>query len=87
MSAVSNKALVGQVEGAFLTVEAVIMPRATLVVHYIRSLAKSCNGVLATAAFFGHSAFIAVHTVDFLLVGGKAGARQRLSAGGAHKAL
>lgn len=63
------------------------MPRATLIVHYVRSLAKSCNGILAAAAFFGHSGFVAVHTVDLFLMGGEAGASQGLSAGGAHEAL
>lgn len=87
VSIVSYKALVCQVERALLTVKAVIVPRAALIVHYVRSLAKSCNGILAAAALFGHSAFVAVHTVDLFLVGGEAGASQRLSAGGAHKTL
>ncbi len=48
---------------------------------------QTCNGILAAAAFFGHSGFVAVHTVDLFLMGGEAGASQGLSAGGAHKAL
>ncbi len=48
---------------------------------------QTCNGILAAAAFFGHSGFVAVHTVDLFLMGGEAGASQGLSAGGAHEAL
>lgn len=54
---------------------------------YVCVWIQTCNRILAAAAFFGHSAFVAVHTVDLFLMGGEAGASQRLSAGGAHKAL
>lgn len=43
VSIASYKALVCQVKRALLTVKAVIVPRAALVVHYVRSLAKSCG--------------------------------------------
>lgn len=43
VSIASHKALVCQVKRALLTVKAVIVPRAALVVHYVRSLAKSCG--------------------------------------------
>lgn len=54
---------------------------------YVCVWIQTCNGILAAVAFFGHSAFVAVHTVDLFLMGGEAGASQRLSARGAHKAL
>jgi len=43
VSIASYKALVCQIERALLTVKAVIVPRAALIVHYVRSLAKSCG--------------------------------------------
>lgn len=39
-TSLSNEACVSQVEGALLAVEAVIMPRAAFVVHYVRSFTK-----------------------------------------------
>lgn len=42
VSIVRNKVLFRQVETAFLAVKTVIVPRATLVVHHIGSLSKSC---------------------------------------------
>lgn len=81
------ESLFRQVERTFLTVKTVVVPRATLVVHYTRRLSKSCNGMLATIALFGHSALVTVYAVDLLLMGGESGARQGFAAGEAHKAL
>lgn len=39
---VDDKALVGQGEGAFLAVEAVLVPGVTLVVHHVGPMAKPC---------------------------------------------
>lgn len=54
---------------------------------YVCVWIQTRNGIPAAAAFLGHSAFVAVYTVDLFLMGGEAGASQGLSAGGAHKAL
>lgn len=84
---VDDKALVGQGEGAFLAVEAVLVPGVTLVVHHVGPMAKPCDGILAAIALLGHGGLVAVHTVDLLLVGGEAGSGQALTACMTHKAL
>lgn len=40
-----DKALVGQRQGALLTVEAVLVPAVALVVHHIGALAEPCGGM------------------------------------------
>lgn len=54
VSSFGYETLVGQTEGAFLTVEAVFVPGAALVVHDVHSFTKTCDGMLAAAAFLGH---------------------------------
>ena len=39
---VDDEALVGQGEGAFLAIEAVLVPGVTLVVHHVGPMAKPC---------------------------------------------
>lgn len=39
-----DKALVGQRQGALLTVEAVLVPAVALVVHHVGALAEPCRG-------------------------------------------
>lgn len=69
---VDDEALVGQGEGAFLAIEAVLVPGVTLVVHHVGPMAKPCDGILAAVALLGHGGLVAVHTVDMLLMGGEA---------------
>lgn len=79
--------LVGQTEGASLTVEAVFMPGAALIVHHIHPLTKTCDGVLASTALLGHGVLVAIDTEDLILVVGETCACQRLCAGAAHKTV
>lgn len=68
-----HKTLISQSQGAFLAVEAVLMPRVALIVHHIGAPAKSCDGILAAIALLGHSGLVAVHAVDGILMGGEGG--------------
>lgn len=70
--------LVGQTEGASLTVEAVFMPGAALVVHHVHAFTEACDGVLAAAAFLCHAVLVAVDTEDLVLVVGETRPCQRL---------
>lgn len=54
VSSLGHELLVGQTQGASLTVEAVLVPGAALVVHHVHSFTETCDGVLAAAAFLGH---------------------------------
>lgn len=82
-----GKALVGQRQTALLAVEAVLMPRVTLVVDHICAMTKTCDWVLAAMTFLGHISLVAVDAVDVVFVRGEASSCQRLTAGGAHKTL
>lgn len=73
-----NETLVGQTEGASLTVEAVFVPGAALIIHHVHSFTKTCDGVLAAVAFLCHGALVAVHTEDLVLVAGETRPSQRL---------
>lgn len=75
---IRHETLVGQTEGASLTVEAVFMPGAALVVHHVHSFTKTCDGFLAGAAFLCHGGLVAVHAEDLLLVAGETLPCQRL---------
>lgn len=87
VSPFGDEALVGETEGASFTVEAVFVPDVALVVHHVHAFAKTCNGVLAAAAFLCHRVLVAVHTEDLVLVVGETGPCQWLRAAGAHKTM
>lgn len=78
VSPLGYETLVGQTEGAFLTVEAVFVPRAALVVHHVHAFTETCDGVLAAAAFLSHRVLVAVDTEDLVLVVGETRPCQRL---------
>lgn len=63
------------------------MPGAALVVHDVHSFTKTCDGMLAAAAFLGHRGLVAVDTEDLVLVVGETGPCQRLRAGAAHETV
>lgn len=73
-----HKTLVGQTEGAFLTVEAVLMPGAALIVHHVHTFTETCDWVLAAAAFLCHSSFVAVDTEHLVLMVGETRPSKRL---------
>lgn len=87
VSSLGYKRLVGQTEGASLAVEAVFVPGAVLVVHNVHSFTKTCDGVLAAAAFLSHTGLVAVDTEDLVLMLGETRPCQRLGAGAAHKTV
>lgn len=87
VSSFGYETLVGQTEGASLTVEAVFVPGAALIVHHVHSFTKTCDGMLAPAAFLGHSVLVAVDTEDLVLVVGETCPGQRLGAGAAHETV
>lgn len=53
------------------------MPGAALIFHHVHSFTKTCDGVLAAAAFLCHGALVAVDTEDLVLVLGETGPGQR----------
>lgn len=63
------------------------MPGAALVVHHVHSFTKTCDGVLAAAAFLCHRALVAVDAEDLVLVVGETRPCQRLRAGAAHETV
>lgn len=78
VSSIGYKRLVDHAEGASLTVEAVLMPGAALVVHNIHSFTKTCDWVSAATAFLSHRVLVAVDTEDLVLVFGETCPCQRL---------
>lgn len=80
-----DKAFVSHRQRALLTVEAVLVPGETFVVHHVGPFAKPCDGVLAAIALLGHISLVAVHTVDSVLMGGEPGPRQTLAASTTNK--
>lgn len=63
------------------------MPGAAFIVHHVHSFTKTCDGVLAAAAFLCHRALVAVNTEDLVLVVGETRPCQRLGTGAAHKTV
>lgn len=78
VSPLGDETLVGQTEGASLTVETVFVPGASLVVHHVHPFTETCDGVLTARAFLSHSVLVAFHTEDLVLVVGETGPCQRL---------
>lgn len=68
-----DKALVGQREGALLTVEAVLMPGVALIIHHIGAMAEPCRDIHQSVGqetsnlILKHSLYVSVHSV-FMVV-------------------
>lgn len=84
---VDHKALVGQREAALLAVEAVLVPRESLIVHHVGAVAEPCDWVFAPMALLGHISLETVHAVDVVLVRSEASSSQTFVAGFAHETL
>lgn len=82
-----NKALVGQVHGAFFAVEAVVVPGLSFIGHHTGAFTKPSDGVLASSTLLGHKVLVAIHAVILVLHSGETLPSQLLRAGNTHKAL
>lgn len=84
---VENKALVGQIHGAFFAVEAVVVPGLSFIGHHTGAFTKPSDGVLASSTLLGHKVLVAIHAVILVLHSGETLPSQLLRAGNTHKAL
>lgn len=82
-----NKALVGQIHGAFFAVEAVVVPGLSFIGHHTGAFTKPSDGVLASSTLLGHKVLVAIHAVILVLHSGETLPSQLLRAGNTHKAL
>lgn len=82
-----DKALVGQIHGAFFAVEAVVVPGLSFIGHHTGAFTKPSDGVLASSTLLGHKVLVAIHAVILVLHSGETLPRQLLRAGNTHKAL
>lgn len=84
---VINKALVGQIHGAFFAVEAVVVPGLSFIGHHTGAFTKPSDGVLASSTLLGHKVLVAIHAVILVLHSGETLPSQLLRAGNTHKAI
>lgn len=84
---VENKALVGQIHGAFFAVEAVVVPGLSFIGHHTGAFTKPSDWVLASSTLLGHKVLVAIHAVILVLHSGETLPSQLLRAGNTHKAL
>lgn len=82
-----NKALVGQIHGAFFAVEAVVVPGLSFIGHHTGAFTKPSDGVLASSTLLGHKVLVAIHAVILVLHSGETLPSQLLRAGNTHKAI
>lgn len=84
---VKDKALVGQIHGAFFAVEAVVVPGLSFIGHHTGAFTKPSDGVLASSTLLGHKVLVAIHAVILVLHSGETLPSQLLRAGNTHKAI
>lgn len=82
-----NKALVGQIHGAFFAVEAVVVPGLSFIGHHTGAFTKPSDGVLASSTLLGHKVLVAIHAVILVLHSGETLPSKLLRTGNTHKAI